>query len=92
MSDISNARIDYPHVPRALLEMLDFYGCEKVNRPYINPGKRNDFVAYMTLVGADITSRDDPVVVTDPLNQELLLGIQIVYLIDLNKFFKRIHS
>lgn len=91
MSDVSNARIDYPHVPRALLEMLDFYNAEKVNRPHIKAGKRPAFVAYLVLTGCLL---DDAIHsqahVLRPDDHELLVGNKIVYLIDVNQYFREL--
>ena len=96
MSDVSNARIDYPHIPRPLLEMLDFYSASSIPFPYPKDGKREAVVAMLVLIGGFATPHESngkwctrvyqhrgP-----DLSTNILLGNKALYMENTNKFFK----
>ena len=86
MSDVSNARIDYPHVPRALLEWCDFYTSSSVQKPHIKAGKRDAVAALLVLGGMEINQNTGNVVC--PLTRGVVLTATTIWLKDINQFFK----
>ena len=96
MSDASQAKQDYPSVPMALLELLD-YTINKANRPHPKKGKRDRVINMLALTGCTIeASKDADIteynIVLRPEDNELLVGCQVVYLFDVNEHFYRLYD
>jgi len=85
MSDVSNASIDYPHIPRALLELVDFYSAAIVSQPHAKEGTRDTIVGMLVLSGAELSKADK---VICPHTSGILVGKKICWLKDINYFFK----
>lgn len=86
MSDVSNARIDYPHVPRALLVWCDFYNASSVQKPRAKEGKRDAIAALLVLSGMEINQNTGNIVC--PITRGVVLTKTTVWLKDINQFFK----
>jgi len=89
MSDVSNARIDYPYVPRALLELCDFYEGTSVTKPRIKEANRELFRAILLISGGK-PSVDARVETVSTETGLLMLGIQSAYLFNINNYYMRL--
>ena len=85
MSDVSDARIDYPHIPRALLELVDFYSGPVVSQPTYKEGKREQVIGLLLLSGAELTNSGT---IVCPFTRGIMAGSQHVWLKHVNHFFK----
>jgi hypothetical protein len=95
MSAISNARIDYPHIPRPLLELLDFEHSGTELFPIVDLGFRDQVVAFLVMFGG--TYLPDAMRVVLPNTKgvasgDILLGARSLYLANVNQFFKEYHD
>ena len=95
MSDVSNARIDYPHIPRPLLEWCDFENSGTEVFPIVDLGFRDQVVAFLVMFGGTYLPDAMRVVLPDTdgvASGDILLGARSLYLANVNQFFKEQHD
>jgi hypothetical protein len=86
VDDVDAASEDYPYIPRALLELVDFYSAPVVTQPHVREGKRDTVVGMMVLSGAEYSTLTGKVIC--PYTRGILVGAKVLWLKDINHFFK----